>query len=263
MEKEKKDTSFMMKLSTLIVDKRKGFYLIFILLILYSIVSMDKVKVNNDLTSYLPETTETRQGLDLMDEQFLTYGTARVMVCNVTYEEAEKIAERIEEMPGVSMLDFENTDEYYHDMEALFKVTFEGEAEDAVSQEYLNSVLEALSRYDVYYTSDIGQEERDAADLANDMIIILVLAGVVIVAVLLFTSTTYAEIPVFLMTFIVAAILNKGTNYWFGTISFVTDSIAVVLQLALAVDYAIILCHRFMEEHEDKDAREAVIGSFI
>ena len=259
MEKEKKDTSFMMKLSTLIVDKRKGFYLIFILLILYSIVSMDKVKVNNDLTSYLPETTETRQGLDLMDEQFLTYGTARVMVCNVTYEEAEKIAERIEEMPGVSMLDFENTDEYYHDMEALFKVTFEGEAEDAVSQEYLNGVLEALSRYDVYYTSDIGQEERDAADLANDMIIILVLAGVVIVAVLLFTSTTYAEIPVFLMTFIVAAILNKGTNYWFGTISFVTDSIAVVLQLALAVDYAIILCHRFMEEHEDKDAREAVI----
>ena len=140
MEKEKKDTSFMMKLSTLIVDKRKGFYLIFILLILYSIVSMDKVKVNNDLTSYLPETTETRQGLDLMEEQFITYGTARVMVCNVTYEEAEKIAERIEEMPGVSMLDFENTDEYYHDMEALFKVTFEGEAEDAVSQEYLNGV---------------------------------------------------------------------------------------------------------------------------
>lgn len=259
MEKEKKDASFMVKLSTLIVDKRKGFYLIFILLVLYSIASMNKVKVNNDLTSYLPESTETRQGLDLMDTQFLTYGTARVMVCNVTFREAERIAEDIEEMPGVSMLDFDNTDEYYHDMEALFKITFEGESGDAASLDYLNGVLDSLSGYDVYYTSDIGQEERDAADLANDMIIILLLAGVVIVAVLLFTSTTYAEIPVFLMTFIVAAVLNKGTNYWFGTISFVTDSIAVVLQLALAVDYAIILCHRFMEEHEDKDARDAVI----
>lgn len=259
MEKEKKDTSFMMKLSTLIVDKRKGFYLIFILLILYSIVSMDRVKVNNDLTSYLPETTETRQGLDLMEEQFLTYGTARIMVCNVTFAEAERLADGIEEMPGVSMLEFENTDAYYHNMEALFKITFAGETDEAVSQEYLDAVLEALSGYDVYYTSDIGQEERDAADLDNDMIIILVLAGVVIVAVLLFTSTTYAEIPVFLVTFIVAAILNKGTNYWFGTISFVTDSIAVVLQLALAVDYAIILCHRFMEEHETREAREAVI----
>nr|WP_300816336.1 MMPL family transporter [uncultured Acetatifactor sp.] len=258
-EKEKKDNSFMMRLSTLIVDKRKGFYLVFILLILYSVLTMDKVKVNNDLTSYLPDTTETRQGLDLMDEQFLTYGTARIMVCNVTYEEAQGLSEELREMDGVAMLDFEDTEEYYHDMEALFKVTFDGEAGDPAAQEHLDSVLEALSGYDVYYSSDIGQEERDAADLSNDMIVILLLAGVVIVAVLLFTSTTYAEIPVFLMTFIVAAILNKGTNYWFGTISFVTDSIAVVLQLALAVDYAIILCHRFMEEHEDKEAREAVI----
>ena len=249
----------MMRLSTLIVDKRKGFYLVFILLILYSVLTMDKVKVNNDLTSYLPDTTETRQGLDLMDEQFLTYGTARIMVCNVTYEEAKGLSEELREMDGVAMLDFEDTEEYYHDMEALFKVTFDGEAGDETAQEHLDSVLEALSGYDVYYSSDIGQEERDAADLSNDMIVILLLAGVVIVAVLLFTSTTYAEIPVFLMTFIVAAILNKGTNYWFGTISFVTDSIAVVLQLALAVDYAIILCHRFMEEHEDKEAREAVI----
>lgn len=259
MEKEKKDDSFMMKLATLIVDKRKGFYLVFILLIVYSVLSMDKVKVNNDLTSYLPNTTETRQGLDLMDEQFITYGTARIMVCNITFSEAERLAEGIREMDGVSMLDFEDTEEYYHDCEALFKVTFDGEAEDQAALEYLNGVLEALDGYDVYYSSDIGQEERDAADLDHDMIVILLLAGVVIVAVLLFTSTTYAEIPVFLMTFIVAAILNKGTNYWFGTISFVTDSIAVVLQLALAVDYAIILCHRFMEEHEDKDAREAVI----
>ena len=259
MEKEKKDNSFMMKLSTLIVDKRKGFYLVFILLILYSVLSMNRVKVNNDLTSYLPGTTETRQGLDLMEEQFITYGTARIMVCNVTYEEAERLAEQIREMDGVSMLDFEDSEDFYHDMEALFKVTFAEEAGEEASLSYLNSVLEALSGYDVYYSSDIGQEERDAADLSNDMIVILLLAGVVIVAVLLFTSTTYAEIPVFLMTFIVAAILNKGTNYWFGTISFVTDSIAVVLQLALAVDYAIILCHRFMEEHEDKDAREAVI----
>ena len=259
MEKGKKDESFMMKFSTLIVDKRKGFYLVFILLIAYSILSMNKVKVNNDLTSYLPDSTETRQGLDLMEEQFITYGTARIMVCSVTYEEAEELAEQIRRADGVSMLDFEDTEAYYHDMEALFKVTFDGEAGAEETLAWLNGILDELSGYDVYYTSDIGQEERDASDLQNDMIVILILAGVVIVAVLLFTSTTYAEIPVFLMTFIVAAILNKGTNYWFGTISFVTDSIAVVLQLALAVDYAIILCHRFMEEHEDKDAREAVI----
>lgn len=259
MENEKKENSFMIKLATLIVDKRKGFYLIFIMLIIFSILSMNKVKVNNDLTTYLPDTTETRQGINLMDEQFITYGTARVMVCNVTFDEAQELADHIKGLEGVSMLDFDDTDEHYHDMEALYSITFDGEKNNEEVQEYLTSVLDFLSGYDVYYSSDIGQEERDADDLSKDMIMILLLAAVVIVAVLLFTSTTYAEIPVYLMTFITAAILNKGTNYLFGTISFVTNSIAVVLQLALAVDYAIILAHRFMEEHEDKDAREAVI----
>ncbi len=259
MAKEKKDESFMIKLATLIVDKRKGFYLIFIVICVFCILSMDKVKVNNDLTTYLPDTTETRRGLDRMEEQFITYGSARILVCNITYDEAQALADEIEAMDGVSMLDFDDTDAHYHDMEALFSVTFDEDADAEATKLHLEQVLDELSDYDTYYSSDIGQEERDADDLNGDMILILMLAGVVIVAVLLFTSTTYAEIPVYLMTFIVAAILNKGTNYWFGTISFVTNSIAVVLQLGLAVDYAIILAHRFMEEHEDKDAREAVI----
>ena len=55
-----------------------------------------------------------------------------------------------------------------------------------------------------------------------------------------------------------AALLNKGTNYLMGTISSVTDSISVVLQLALAIDYAIIFCDRFMEEHETMDAESAI-----
>lgn len=259
MAKEKKDESFMIKLATLIVDKRKGFYLIFIVICVFCILSMDKVKVNNDLTTYLPDTTETRRGLDRMEEQFITYGSARILVCNITYDEAQALADEIEAMDGVSMLDFDDTDAHYHDMEALFSVTFDEDADAEATKQHLEQVLDGLADYDTYYSSDIGQEERDADDLNGDMILILMLAGVVIVAVLLFTSTTYAEIPVYLMTFIVAAILNKGTNYWFGTISFVTNSIAVVLQLGLAVDYAIILAHRFMEEHEDKDAREAVI----
>lgn len=98
MEKEQKDNSFMLKLATMIVDKRKGFYLVFILLIIFSLISMNKVKVNNDLTTYLSDDTETRRGMDLMEEQFTTYGTARIMVCNVTYEEAEALAERVREM---------------------------------------------------------------------------------------------------------------------------------------------------------------------
>ncbi|MFR5601278.1 MAG: MMPL family transporter [Lachnospiraceae bacterium] len=87
----------------------------------------------------------------------------------------------------------------------------------------------------------------------------MAIAVVIIVAVLLFTSHTYMEIPVLLLTFGAAALLNKGTNFIFGEISFVSNSVAVVLQLALAIDYAIILCHRYTEEREHMEAREAVI----
>ena len=76
------------------------------------------------------------------------------------------------------------------------------------------------------------------------MNLILVLAVVIIVVVLLISTKAYMEIPVLLITFGVAALLNKGTNYLMGTISSVTDSISVVLQLALAIDYAIIFCTR-------------------
>ena len=122
-EKDKKDNSFMMKLATLIVDKRKGFYLIFIVLCIFCVLSMNRVKVNNDLTTYLPDTTETRRGLDLMDSEFTTYGSARILICNVTFDEAQKLADQVEEMDGVSMLDFDDTEDHYHDMEALLSVT--------------------------------------------------------------------------------------------------------------------------------------------
>ena len=80
--------------------------------------------------------------------------------------------------------------------------------------------------------------------------IILAVAAVIIVLVLLLTSRSYAEIPVLLLTFIAAALLNLGTNFIFGEISFVSNSVTVVLQLALAIDYAIIMLHRFLEERE-------------
>ena len=93
------------------------------------------------------------------------------------------------------------------------------------------------------------------------MVVVLGIAVFIIIAVLLFTSKTYMEIPVLLITFGAAALLNMGTNYWFGTISYVTDSIAVVLQLALAIDYAIILCHRYTEEREHLEARDAAVAA--
>ena len=90
MSNESKETgsSFMEKLATVIVDKRNLIFLLTIILLVFSVFSRNWVEVESDLTYYLPGGSETKQALTIMDEQFTTYGTAEVMVANITPEQA-------------------------------------------------------------------------------------------------------------------------------------------------------------------------------
>lgn len=266
MEKRKTSDNFMMWLAAFIVNKRKAFIALFALACIYSAISIPKVGVINDLTEYLPENTETRQGLDIMEEEFVTFGTAKILVSNITYEKALGLAGELEEIKGISAVSFydEENDsydsdergDYYKDASALYTLTFEEEEDTPLSQEAMAQVRQVLEGYSSYVYTTVDKD--DAASLKADMRVIVVIVIFIILVVLLFTSKTYMEIVIFLMVFGVAALLNMGTNYWFGEISFVTNAVGAVLQLALAIDYAIILFHRFMEEHEDKDTIEAI-----
>lgn len=257
MKEEKQKVSFMEKIAAFIVDKRNGLFLAFIGAAIFCIISYGWVSVNDDITSYLPETTETRQGLTIMEDEFTTYGTGRVMVDNISYEQAQRIKEELLNIKGVKSITFDETEKHYKEGAALFDITFEGEETDEISVEGMKGVKEYLSDYDTYVSSNVGAGKADL--IQKEMNIVMVIVIVIILVVLFFTSHTYMEIPVLLITFGMAALLNMGTNFLFGEISFVSNSIAVVLQLALAIDYAIILCHRYMEEREHMEAREAVI----
>ncbi len=277
MSKDTGTTSFFEKLATFIVDKRNLIFFLYACALIFCLFSRSWVRVCNDITEYLPDTTETRQGLTLMEEEFTTFATARVMVSHVTYEMAEDLAEQMEQIEGVSSAVFGSSDvgadteedsepetpediaEYFKGADALISVTFDGEEEDEISLAALSAIRELLEPYDYYIDSAVGNSQ--AASLANEMGIILAVAAVIIVLVLLLTSRSYAEIPVLLLTFVAAAVLNLGTNFIFGEISFVSNSVTVVLQLALAIDYAIIMLHRFLEEREYAGDREACIAA--
>lgn len=251
------DGGFMLKVATFIVDRRNLFFLLFGIAIIFSLVSMNWVKVENALSAYLPDTTETSQGLDLMEEQFITYGTAKVMVTNIPYDEAYALYEQIEALDSVIMLDFENTEEYYNNFSALYNITFGYTEEDDRALEALAEVEAMLEGYDIYVSTSMG--DASAEQLASEMATISVLVAIVVVSVLLFTSQTWAEVPVLLITFCSAALITKGTNFVTGTISFVSNSVTIVLQLALSVDYAVIFCNRYKEEHQTLGIREADI----
>lgn len=101
-EKEKKEKgNFWLTVATFIVNKRKAIEILFVLAIIYSVLSANKVQVNQDITSYLPADSETRRGLSLMEEQFTTYGSAKIMVSNITYDQAEVLVDRLEDVEGI------------------------------------------------------------------------------------------------------------------------------------------------------------------
>lgn len=257
MEKKENKKTFWEKIATFIVDKRNGFFLLFIGLIIFCIFSSQWVEVNDDLIDYLPETTETRQGITLMEDEFITYATAKIMVSNITLEEAETIAIKLEEVEGVSGVEFDHDRDHFYSASALYDVTFVGEVSDEISLKAMETIKEILAKYDLYISSEVGSSIADILD--EEMTLVMIVAVFIIVSVLLFTSKTYLEIPILLVTFGAAALLNVGTNFLLGEISFISDSIAIILQLALAIDYAIILCHRYTEERMLKEPREAVI----
>ena len=250
----------MEKLASFIVDKRNLFFLLYIFALIFSAIATGWVKVEDDITTYLPDTTETRQGLTVMNDNFVTYGTANVMVSNITYDTALDIQSRLEDIEGVTTVEFDDTDEHYTNASALFSVSFDAEVGDERAENALQEIRDELEgSYDTSIYSEVGYDS--SADLQSEMVVIVIIAAIIIVVVLTLTSRSYAEVPVLLMTFGAAALLNMGTNFLCGTISFISNSVTVILQLALAIDYAIILCHRFSDEHETLPTREACIAA--
>ena len=255
----------MKKITSFIVDKKNYIIILFIALIAYCVWGMGQVNIEYDITSYLPSNTDTKQALDIMEEEFVTFGTTKIMLRNISFEDALALHDEIEQLDGVKSFNFHNTEDYYKQSCALFNITFDGDENDELSVAAYNKTLELLDGYDLLVSASLT--DTYAEELQHDVNFVLILAIVIIIAVLAFTTKSFGEIPVFILTFGVAALLNMGTNYWLGTISFISNSVCVILQLALAIYYAIILCHRFSEEKANglspKEAMAAALTKAI
>ena len=260
MDYEKENSGgFMMKLASFIVDKRNLVFLLVGIFMIFSLFARNWVEVENDLTAYLPSGSKTKEGLEVMEKQFITYGSADLMVANISYAEAEKLFEDLKQIEGVQSVAFDDTTEHYSKASALYSVTFDYPETDDACLTSLDAVRAALRPYDTYVSTTLGDMSAELIDKEVGMITAFV--AVIVVVVLTFTSQTYAEVPIIGLTFITAAVMNLGTNFLLGKISFVSNSVTTILQLALSLDYAVIYCNRFKEEHETHGLRDAVVIS--
>ncbi len=246
----------MTRLAAFVVDRRRWFLALFGALIVFSAFSAGWISVEDDITYYLPDDAEAKQGLFLMEEEFTTYGSARIMVRDIGPEDAEELSAELADVEDVVLVRYDAAGSY-RDGCALYDVTFADTEDSERSEAALERVKEVLSGRETAVYSQVGFSLSKL--VADQMLTVLVFVIIVVLAVLLFTSSTYAEIPVMILTFLTAAVINIGTHFLMGTISFVSNSVGIVLQLALSVDYAIIFCNRYKEEHERLGIRDAVV----
>ena len=118
-KKAEENGNLMESLATFIVDKRSLIFLILIIGVVFSAFSTNWIQVENNLQEFLPDDSESQQGLDVMEEQFTTYGTAQVMVTNVSLEKAGELYDELCDLEGVQSVTYDES-ENYRDVSALY-----------------------------------------------------------------------------------------------------------------------------------------------
>ena len=259
-----------------IVRHRNKIMTVFIVLAVVCVLCIPFIEVNYDLTAYLPDSMTSKKAIDVMEAEFGYPGTARVMIENVTPYEAELYKEMIENVDGVDMVSWISSDvymsgefidiagqkDYYKDSCAVMDVTFtEGDTAALTDQalEEINGILGEKGHY-----GGAAVENKSLKETLNVQIaLITVIAICLIFVILCLTTDSWAEPLLFLIVMGVAIVINMGTNIFRGTISFISNAVAAVLQLAISIDYSIFLLHTFMREKETETDREKAMANAI
>ncbi|MCD8083309.1 MAG: MMPL family transporter [Clostridiales bacterium] len=250
-----------LKLARFIIEKRARIEKLFLAGCLFSLVAMNLVRVNYDLTNYIPADAPFSVGLAVMESEFGYPGTGRVMLEDVTLYEAKQYKDRMEAVDGVDSItwcdslvnlyageDFIRMDDiadYYKDGCAVMDITFDEESDSERTKQAI-SELQAIAGEKGSFVGMAVQNKSLIETSASEMGRILVVAVIMLYVVLTFMTTAWTEPLLFMVVMGVAVLLNRGTNVFVGTISFLTNNVAIILQLATSMDYSIFLLDAFM-----------------
>lgn len=252
--KEKSETQgALYNFSSFVVKARWAFIALFLVAVIVCAVFIPSIDVKYDLSSYMPEDSNTNIALQLLKEQFDDKGMAYVMVKGVDEREATEISAQLAGIDGVNMVNFIPDSNYNTESKAaLYTVILDDydstEGAFAAIENIINTLDE--SGRENYLTGQSAYSYYTRLETEDSMLKIGIVIVVAILLVLLFTSRTYFELVPMLAVFGVSVLLNMGTNAIFPGISYISNLITIVLQLALSLDYSIILLHRFMEERQ-------------
>lgn len=260
----------MEKLFRGVLKHRKLVITCFVVLTCICAACIPHVAVDANMSDYLPTSAKSSQDLDAMKQ---IYGNditnARVYVTGVSLADAKSFDEQLKQQPGVTSVtwlgDEANVDEplevqdsdtirdWYDGNGYLYQCVFTSDVDQA-EIDSIRSQAQALPGAQTVAID--GSAVSDAANMATintDMAKIMTIAVIVVFVMVLLNTTSYLHPVVMLLTIGVAIALNMGTNIFRGTISSITQLVASVLQLAVSMDYSIVLLTNFGRYRQQTD----------
>lgn len=264
MEIRKKIANFVIRFRFVILG-------IFLALAVAGGILSSMVKINYDLAKYLPNDSQTKIAVKVMEEQYGASGTACVMVQNITPEAATSLVSVIAGVDGVSQVAFDATSANYYNPEthcALYNIFLQHGDFSAEVGPVIEQIRAQLSSYDTAMGGAAVSAMENRAAIMSEVAIILLVVIAIVLGILTLTARSWLEPLVYLIVIGVAILINMGTNLLLGEISYITQSISAIMLIALEMDYCIVLCSRFREEFEKSgDAivamRDALAKSFL
>ncbi len=239
-----------------IVKHRHFIIVVFAILVFFSLFSMNWVRVEEDTVYFLDESTQSRQCVDIDSEEFTEFGSMYFMVSDISKAEVDAIKDKVEKLDNVAYFN-DNISRKATGYTATYYLSFMSKADDPESMKTIKEISKIPGQYDNSYV--YSELLEDMEDMVNhQMAVVIGVIALAVLLILLLACRSFAEIPVFLLVFVVAALLNMGSNFALGTISIISNAVAVTLQLALSLDYAIILSNRYWEAHQTLPVRDAV-----
>lgn len=240
----------MKKVVDFLTKKRLLIFIITIILAIGSGIAMLFVNINKDMTKYLPEDSQMKQGMEIMENEFettTTNETFKIMFEDLESNDKQTIFEELSNYEGVeNVLYDENSADYNKENYTLYVIETKYQS-ISKTQELLDSIVKDY-KHDYKLYSYYNNSEDNLLDF------LIPIAVVIVIIILFIMSTSLIEVLLILANIGIAIVLNMGTNIIFSSISDMTFSIAAVLQLVLSIDYSIILVNRYKQERINTDS---------
>lgn len=233
-------------LSSFIIKHRLVILVVMLALAAVSLLLSFRVVINSDMTQYLPPSSAMKQGMTVMAETWpddAAESTIRVMADGLTEAEKADLVEKLAAIPYVDSVAHDDSDTYNSGSHSLYILSCAYDYNTPEEASVEKALVSDFAGYNLVYAND------DDAMEGLPVKVFLLAVGLLFF-ILFIMSRSWFEPVLFLGTTGIAVVINAGTNLILGNISNVTNSIAAILQLALSMDYSIILLNRYRQERE-------------